>query len=61
MKSYQKAVNVMRSFLITEIQRTGKSMDSNIVSNEEILKPSIFDTEDIKELKGLFGEMLIKV
>jgi tetratricopeptide (TPR) repeat protein len=59
-QSFLKAVEVMRTSLIIEINKTGKQMD-NSVTNEVLIQPSIFDTDYIKDMKEVLADILFRV
>ena len=43
------------------MSKIGKNVDRDTVSNETLLQPSIFDTDQIKELKIFLQEIMHKV
>ena len=60
-KNYKLALEILKKLICLEYNQIGKNYDSNTVSNEIILQPSIFDNEELKDLKGFFAEILARI
>jgi len=60
-KAFGKAVDIIRTCVVVELQRNGSTSVSHETPNEELVKPSIFDSETVKDLKSLMVELLGQV
>lgn len=57
-EAYEKASMVIRELLITKLRQLGKAIDEDTVTEKQLVEPSIFDDEAVKELKDVYQEML---
>ena len=57
-EAYEKAQSIYRDLLITKLRQQGKDVSDDI-TYERLVEPSIFDNEDVKELKRLYKDMHI--
>ena len=57
--AYEEAIKVIRDLIIQTYKKVGKEFNSNseAVTMKELLEPSIFDTDYIKELKSVLQDM----
>ena len=56
--AFRKAVGVIRACVVTELRRNGSASASESTPDEELVRPSVFDSEVVRDLKALMAELL---
>lgn len=51
----------MKTSIVIELKKCGSNIDQATVTNEQLVSPSIFDNDNLKELKSLLQDILMKV
>ncbi len=60
-EAFKKAVEVIRTCVLMELKKNGSQQPDNKVTNEELVQPSVFDNDNLKELKALLQTLLENV
>lgn len=60
-KAFLKAIEVIRTCIVFELQRNGNTTVTLDTSYETLVQPSIFDNQALKELKDVMGDLLSKI
>ena len=59
--AFSKALEVIRTCIVFELQKNGNKTVSLETPFEQLVQPSIFDDDTLKELKELMGDLIAKV
>ena len=59
--NYRQASQVFKAIIIFESKSVGKEIDANTITFEQLVQPSIFDNEDLKDLKEQLKEILERI
>lgn len=60
-KAFLKAIEVIRTCIVFELQRNGNTTVTLDTSYETLVQPSIFDNQALKDLKDVMGDLLSKI
>jgi endonuclease III-like uncharacterized protein len=58
--NFEEAVKVIRELLMRRLREIGKVFESTEVTVKTLVEPSVFDNDEIKNLKALLWDMYEK-
>lgn len=59
-KAFAESLKVLREYLITVLAENQQAVPADI-TDEKLLQPSIFDSERVKDLKGILSDVMLKL